>query len=68
VPQFLAKLDADVLLNFLNHCQSDTHNMNDRFCLIASDWAIRVGGNNSCMRKDVQGHAQPNPSPKHLLL
>jgi len=26
VPMFLAKLDADVLLNFLGHCQCTTHN------------------------------------------
>jgi hypothetical protein len=37
VPQFLAKLDADALLNFLGHHQRDEHNMHDRFWLIASD-------------------------------
>jgi hypothetical protein len=36
MPKFLAKLDADVLLNTCGHCQCNVHDMNsNRFSLIA---------------------------------
>jgi hypothetical protein len=38
VPKFLAKLDANVLLNFLGHHQCNTHDThNNRFWLIGSN-------------------------------
>ena len=56
VPKFVANFHADALLNFLGH-QLDTHK---RFRLIASNWAIWAGGNNT----EDQGHMCPH-SPPH---
>jgi hypothetical protein len=51
LPKFLAKLDADVLLNFHGHCQCNMQDMNsNRYWLIACDWAIQAGGSNLRMR------------------
>jgi hypothetical protein len=69
VPKFLAKLDADALLNFLSHRQCNMHDTHkNRFWLIASDWTIRVGGNNSCICTKVYGHLRPSSDPLRLFV
>jgi len=64
--QVAGKPNADVLLSFLGHCQDDMHNTHNRFWLIAGDWAIRVGGSNSHIHMEVQGHKCTTPSLKRL--
>jgi hypothetical protein len=66
--QLLSKLDADALLNFVSHHRCDTHNMHDKFWLIASSCSIRMGDNKSRMRTEVQSRMRPTPIPKHCLV
>jgi len=66
--QVLSILDADALLNFVSHHQCDTHNMHNRFWLIASNCSIWVGGNKSRMCTEVQGRMCPTPIPKRHLV
>jgi hypothetical protein len=66
--QVLSKIDADVLLKFVSHRQCNTQYMHNRFGLIASNCSIRVGGNKSSMRTQVQGRMRPTPIPKRHLV
>jgi len=66
--QVLSKLDADALLNFVSHHQCNTHNMHNRFWLIASNCSIQVGDNKSGMCTEVQGCMRPTPIPKRHLV
>ena len=64
VPKFLAKLEANAMLNFLSHRQFDAQKTRkNRFWLIEGNWAVRAI-NNSRMCMEVQGQTRPTPRPQ----